>query len=185
MRVPLCEDGAASSPSFYLSVRSPRRAARTTYDLVVPLEIRHAQPADYGRVIGRVNAWWGGRDMAPMLPKLFFVHFEGTSFVVDDDEGQLAGFLIGFLSQADDEEAYIHFVGVDPARRGAGVARALYERFFAAVAPRTIVRAVTSPVNERSVAFHRALGFEVERVDEDYDGRGEARVLLVKRLPPV
>jgi RimJ/RimL family protein N-acetyltransferase len=50
------------------------------------------------------------------------------------------------------------------------------------VAPRTIVRAVTSPVNERSVAFHQALGFEVERVDEDYDGRGEARVLLVKHL---
>ena len=49
------------------------------------MEIRHAQPSDYGRVIGRVNAWWGGRDMAPMLPKLFFVHFEGTSFVVDDE----------------------------------------------------------------------------------------------------
>ena len=41
-----------------------------------------------------------------------------------------------------------------------------------------IVRAVTSPVNQRSVAFHRALGFEIERVDPDYDGRGEARVLL-------
>ena len=37
-------------------------------------------------------------------------------------------------------------------------------------------------MNERSVAFHRALGFEIERVDEDYDGHGEARVLLVKRL---
>jgi hypothetical protein len=46
-----------------------------------------AEPADYGRVIGRVNAWWGGRDMAPMLPRLFFVHFEGTSYVVDDEEG--------------------------------------------------------------------------------------------------
>ena len=44
-----------------------------------------------------------------------------------------------------------------------------------------VVRAVTSPVNERSVAFHRALGFEVERVDRDYDGRGESRVLLVRR----
>jgi RimJ/RimL family protein N-acetyltransferase len=44
------------------------------------------------------------------------------------------------------------------------------------------VRAVTAPVNERSVAFHKAIGFEVERVDEDYDGRGEARVLLRKEL---
>jgi hypothetical protein len=32
------------------------------------------------------------------------------------------------------------------------------------------------------VAFHRAIGFEVDRVDENYDGRGEPRVLLVKHL---
>ncbi|MFN8223556.1 MAG: GNAT family N-acetyltransferase [Gaiellales bacterium] len=147
-------------------------------------EIRHAQPADYGRVIGRVNAWWGGREMAPMLPKLFFVHFEGTSFVVDDDSGQLAGFLIGFLSQTDAEEAYIHFVGVSPEHRGEGVGRKLYERFFdeARAHGRTRVRSVTSPGNTDSVAFHEAMGFEVERIAEDYDGPGEDRVLFVKML---
>ena len=147
-------------------------------------EIRHAQPSDYGRVIGRVNAWWGGRDMAPMLPKLFFVHFEGTSYVVDDEGGQLAGFLIGFHSQSVPEEAYIHFVGVAPEQRGNGIGRALYERFFdeARAQGRSVVRCVTSPVNESSVAFHQALGFEVERVDEDYDGPGEDRVLLVRHL---
>jgi ribosomal protein S18 acetylase RimI-like enzyme len=143
--------------------------------------IRHAEPADYAGVIAVVDEWWGGRQMAAMLPKLFFVHFRDTSFVAEDD-GALAGFLCGFRSQTHPDEAYIHFVGVDPARRGGGLGRALYERFFAAVAPRTVVRAVTSPVNERSVAFHRALGFEVERIDESYDGAGEARVLLVKRL---
>ena len=147
-------------------------------------EIRHAQPSDYGRVIGRVNAWWGGRDMAPMLPKLFFVHFEGTSYVVDDEGGQLAGFLIGFHSQSVPEEAYIHFVGVAPEQRGNGIGRALYERFFdeARAQGRSVVRCVTSPVNESSVAFHQALGFEVERVAEDYDGPGEDRVLLVRHL---
>ncbi|HZQ16388.1 MAG TPA: GNAT family N-acetyltransferase [Gaiellaceae bacterium] len=143
--------------------------------------IRQAEPADYARVIAVVDEWWGGREMAAMLPKLFFVHFRDTSFVAEQD-GRLAGFLCGFRSQTYDDEAYVHFVGVDPAVRGSGLGRRLYERFFAAVAPRTVVRAVTSPVNERSVAFHRALGFEVERVDEDYDGAGEARVLLVKRL---
>jgi ribosomal protein S18 acetylase RimI-like enzyme len=143
--------------------------------------VRHADPADYARVIDVVDQWWGGRQMAAMLPKLFFVHFRDTSFVAEDGDA-LAGFICGFRSQTYAEEAYIHFVGVDPARRGTGLGRALYERFFAAVAPRTVVRAVTSPVNERSVAFHQALGFEVERVDEDYDGRGEARVLLVKNL---
>ena len=148
------------------------------------MEIRHAEPADYGRVIGRVNAWWGGRDMAPMLPRLFFVHFEGTSYVVDDGDGQLAAFLIGFLSQTDPDEAYIHFVGVSPEHRGGGLGRQLYERFFedARAAGRTRVTCVTSPVNEGSVAFHQALGFTSERVAHDYDGPGEDRVLFVKTL---
>jgi ribosomal protein S18 acetylase RimI-like enzyme len=147
------------------------------------VSIRHAKPSDYGRVIGRVNVWWGGREMAPMLPQLFFLHFEGTSFVAEDGD-ELLGFVIGFLSQTASDEAYIHFMGVAPEHRGEGIGRALYERFFSEVAAggRTVVRCVTSPANEGSVAFHRALGFEVERVVPDYDGPGEDRVLLVKRL---
>ncbi len=145
--------------------------------------LRHAKPSDYGRVIGRVNVWWDGRDMAPMLPRLFFLHFEGTSFVAEDGD-DLAGFVCGFLSQTEPDEAYIHFVGVAPEQRGAGVGRLLYERFFDEVRAegRSIVRCVTSPANERSVAFHESLGFEVDRVAKDYDGEGEDRVLLVKRL---
>ncbi len=146
--------------------------------------IRHAKPSDYGRVIGLVNVWWGGREMAPMLPKLFFIHFEGTSFVAETADGDLVGFVCGFLSQTADDEAYIHFVGIDPEARGSGLGRALYERFFEEVRAdgRSVVRCVTSPANERSVAFHESLGFEVERVVPDYDGPGEDRVLLVKRL---
>jgi ribosomal protein S18 acetylase RimI-like enzyme len=147
------------------------------------VEIRHARPSDYGRVIGVVDAWWGGRQMAPMLPRLFFLHFEGTSFIAEV-EGELAGFLCGFLSQTHPDEAYVHFLGVDPERRGQGIGHALYARFFEAVHPlgRTVVRAVTSPGNVGSVEFHRRMGFEVERVAENYDGLGGDRVLLVKRL---
>lgn len=119
-----------------------------------------------------------------MLPKLFFLHFEGTSFVAEDEDGDLVGFLCGFLSQTARDEAYIHFVGVTPDKRGEGLGRTLYERFFEEVRSqgRSIVRCVTSPVNENSVAFHEALGFEIDRVVEDYDGPGEDRVLLVMRL---
>ena len=86
---------------------------------------------DYGRVIGRVNAWWGGRDMAPMLPKLFFLHFEGTSFVADDDEGQLAGFLVR-LPLADRSATRRTSTSSASRRseRGSGLGRELYERFF-------------------------------------------------------
>ena len=134
-------------------------------------------------MIGRVNVWWGGREMAPALPQLFFLHFEGTSFVAEDAD-ELAGFLCGFLSQTVPSEAYIHFVGVAPERRGEGIGRSLYERFFDEVRGHgcSVVRCVTSPSNDDSVAFHEALGFAVDRVAKDYDGPGEDRVLLLKRL---
>jgi ribosomal protein S18 acetylase RimI-like enzyme len=146
--------------------------------------IRHAEPADYGRVIQYVNVWWRGREMAPLLPKLFFLHFEGTSFVAEREDGALAGFLVGFLSQTDPKEAYVHFIGVAPDERGSGIGRSLYETFFESARShgRTVVRCVMSPVNEASVEFHKALGFEVERVAHDYDGPGEDRVLMVRRL---
>lgn len=119
-----------------------------------------------------------------MLPQLFFVHFEGTSFVAEDDSGSLIGFLCGFLSQTSEEEAYIHFVGVAPDQRGTGLGRELYEHFFESTreSGRTVVRCVTSPINADSIAFHEALGFTVDRVAADYDGPGEDRVLLVKQL---
>jgi ribosomal protein S18 acetylase RimI-like enzyme len=145
------------------------------------IELRHAEPADHAPVIERIDDWWGGRRVADMVPRLFFVHFRETSFVAEED-GRLAGFLCGFRSQTYADEAYVHFVGVDPGFRGRGVGRLLYERFFEAVRPRTTVRCVTSPANEDSVAFHTSLGFEVERVAGNYDGRGGDRVLLSKRL---
>jgi ribosomal protein S18 acetylase RimI-like enzyme len=149
----------------------------------VAVAIRHARPSDYGRVIGRVNVWWAGRELAPVLPQLFFLHFEGTSFVAEEQD-ELAGFLCGFLSQTDATEAYIHFVGVAPERRGEGIGRSLYEHFFeeARGNGRSVVRCVTSPTNRDSVAFHEAMGFEADRVANDYDGPGEDRVLLLKRL---
>jgi ribosomal protein S18 acetylase RimI-like enzyme len=150
---------------------------------VARVAIRHAEPGDYARVSPHLDAWWGGRPMRAMLPRLFFEHFRDTSFVAEAD-GELVGFLCGFLSQTYPDQAYVHFVGVRPDRRGGGLGRELYERFFAAAraAGRDVVRCVTSPRNEGSIAFHRRLGFEIEAEVADYDGAGEARVLLRKRL---
>ena len=147
------------------------------------IAVRGADAGDYDRIAPVVDEWWGGRAMIDMLPRLFFVHFRDTAFVAEDGP-ELAGFLAGFLSQTRPDEAYIHFAGVAPGHRGRGVGRLLYDRFFAVARERSrsVVRCVTSPVNERSVAFHRALGFEVERIAENYDGRGGDRVLMSKRL---
>lgn len=155
------------------------------------MQIRSLTPDDYAPLIAVVDAWWG-RPVAPMLPKLFFVHFHQTSFVAEN-HGERMGFLVGFLSPALPDEAYIHFVGVRPDYRGRGVGRELYERFFqmARRANRSRVRCVTSSPNAASIAFHRAMGFALEGTDEGsagipihcgYDGPGEDRVLFVKEL---
>jgi ribosomal protein S18 acetylase RimI-like enzyme len=147
------------------------------------LTIRHAAPEDHARVAPNLDAWWGGRPMRSLLPRLFFEHFRSTSFVAEED-GELVGFLCGFLSQTHADQAYVHFVGVRPDRRGSGLGSELYERFFAVARAegRSVVRCITSPVNEGSLAFHKRLGFEVEAEAVDYDGPGEDRVLLRKRL---
>jgi ribosomal protein S18 acetylase RimI-like enzyme len=147
------------------------------------IAVRTAEPDDYDRIAPVVDEWWGGRAMIDMLPRLFFVHFRDTALVAEDG-AELAGFLAGFLSQTRRDEAYIHFAGVSPGHRGRGVGRLLYERFFAVARERsrTVVRCVTSPVNERSIEFHRALGFDTDTAKPGYDGRGGDRVLMVKRL---
>lgn len=153
-----------------------------------PFALRHAEPEDHGYFVRVLDAWWGGRRMADMLPKLFFVHFRPTSFVAEADSRPI-GFVAGFRSQSDPEQAYIHFVGVDPRWRGQGVAQTLYGRFFEAVKVLGCreVHCVTSPSNHGSLAFHAALGFDVllgdaevdgVRYVTDYDGPGESRVLL-------
>ena len=156
------------------------------------VQIRPIRPADYRPVIAVINDWWGGRQMADMLPRLFFEHFPDTCFAAERD-GEIAGFLIGFRSQSRPAEAYVHFVGVHPAERGSGLGRQLYERFFAAVRAQhcDLVRAVTSPVNHGSIRFHRQMGFDIEPGDTEvdgipvatgYDGDGQDRVRFVMHL---
>ena len=58
--------------------------------------------------------------MAALLPRLFFEHFGPTTTIaVDSETRRIVGFVCGFVSQSDPDVAYIHFVGIDPERRGA------------------------------------------------------------------
>jgi GNAT superfamily N-acetyltransferase len=125
---------------------------------VVTVDLREVASGDYEYLIGRVDDWWGGRSMAPMLPRLFFDHFPATTRIAcDADDGATLGFVCGFVSQADPRVAYIHFVGVDPAARGRDVGRTLYRWFAAQARARgcTSIACVTSPVNTGSRAFPR------------------------------
>jgi ribosomal protein S18 acetylase RimI-like enzyme len=164
------------------------------------LRIRRPTEADHSRVLAMLDDWWahrggdaGSRQRASLLPRLFFQHFTSTSHVVERSDGRLVAFLVGFLSPSEPETAYVHFVGVDPALRRAGLGRTLYRRFFRDAerhGART-VRSITSPGNSTSVAFHVGLGFTVIPGDtegvpvwRDYDGPGRDRVCFTRALDP-
>ena len=154
--------------------------------------MRRVEEADYPAIILKIDEWWGGRTMTALLPRLFFQHFNDSSWVMEDD-GEIVGFVVGFLSQTQDDTGYIHFVGVHPAYRSKGLGRQLYEQFFQAMREngRHIVEAITSPINRGSVAFHTHLGFTIIPGDgvvndipvhRNYDGRGGDRVIFRKVL---
>jgi GNAT superfamily N-acetyltransferase len=162
---------------------------------VTALHYRRPEESDHIRVVEAIPLWWQmPPEAAPsrLLPRLFFQHFANTSILVEDDDGRLAAFLIGFRSASQPQSAYIHFVGVAPEWQRQGLARDLYERFFAMMREQgcTRVEAITGPINRRSQSFHRALGFtlggdtEVDGVLAylDYDGPGEHRVTFTRSL---
>jgi ribosomal protein S18 acetylase RimI-like enzyme len=148
---------------------------------------RNIEETDYDYVIERLNNWWGGRNMADMLPRLFFIHFRDSSFVCLDGD-RITGFVVGFISNVHKDTGYIHFVGVDPDYRRSQVAKALYYLFFEHCKNRGInyIKCVTSPVNTGSIAFHHSMGFKAVSYDsrgnpvpvQNYDGPGEHRVVF-------
>jgi GNAT superfamily N-acetyltransferase len=159
------------------------------------LAFRRPDEADYARIVEVVDEWWGGRRMRALLPRLWFQHFTGTSWILEARDGRLAGFIVAFISQDDPATGYVHMVGTDPNWRRGGIGRRLYEQVFEDLRRRSVsrVRAVTWPGDRASVAFHEALGF---RIDDgpgtqrlygtpaypDYDGYGEERVVFTRRI---
>ena len=155
------------------------------------MQYRNVKESDYEYVIERLNSWWGGRNMADMLPRLFFTYFPDSSFICLD-QGRIVGFLVGFVSNAIRDTGYVHFVGVDPDCRRSNIAKTLYSHFFQYCSGKGVVtiKCVTSPVNSISIAFHQRLGFRASNYDAqsnpvpvlNYDGPGEHRVLFKLQL---
>jgi L-amino acid N-acyltransferase YncA len=159
------------------------------------LAFRRPTEADYPALVRVIDDWWGGRKMDYLLPRLWLQHFTGTSWLAETSGGKLAGFLIGFHSPDQPDVAYCRLIAANPNRRLRGVGRALYERFFAdaRAAGRHEVRAITWPGNRTSIAFHRAMGFEIEAgpgsqnlygtpSQPGYDFDREDRTILVRRI---
>ena len=144
-----------------------------------PPDIRMRRPteADYRGIAVVVDDWWDGNGIQGLLPRLWFRHFAGTSWIAEiadprhqDGAPRVAGFLIGYLSPADPAIGVIQAVGVHPRWRRIGVGKALVEAFAAdaSTAGATVLETLIWPGNRRSLPFLAALGFGP---DPDPDAR--------------
>ena len=154
---------------------------------VVPphLAARPLTKEDYDRVVQVVDHWWEG-PIAVLAHPMFYYEFGKYARVVEDAAagGKLVGFLLGFVVPGESETpalGYIHLVGIDPAYRRKGVARALYNEFGTTCTKLGCrrLKAVTTVGNEGSLRFHEALGFTAVE-DPDYAGPGRRRIVLTK-----
>ena len=150
------------------------------------IRLRTATAADYDQIIAVVDDWWG-RPIRHALARVFLDHFHATSTIAEAtaESERRAGRVPHRLPLPVGTGRGLH-----PLRRGAprlrgnGLARILYQRFFALAEAndRHRVSAITAPQNAGSIAFHTAMGFTVTPPIPDYDGQGSAKVLFQRRL---
>ena len=134
---------------------------------------RRPTESDYAALAGLVDEWWDGRVLQGLLPRLWFRHFAGTSWIAEvaDEvatrsaasavQPQIAGFLIGFLSPGHEGIAVLHAVGVHPTHRRQHFGRLLVDHFLedARRAGAGRVEAMVWPGNRRGFGFLTALSF--------------------------
>ncbi|HEX4563997.1 MAG TPA: GNAT family N-acetyltransferase [Solirubrobacteraceae bacterium] len=143
--------------------------------------LRPVEIADLRMILGELDDFWGERDVAFLHQALYVHEFGDTSLLAERDR-EIVAYLLGFVSPAA-RAGYVHVVAVRRSARGRGLARRLYERFAELARARGArgLKAITSPENDGSRAFHEALGFSVALVD-GYSPSGGARLVFRRAL---
>jgi GNAT superfamily N-acetyltransferase len=143
--------------------------------------VRTIQKPDFDRIVEVIDHWWGG-PISTFAHPIFFYELGRHAMVVEKD-GEMVGFLLGFVATEPAPTGYVHLVGIHPAHRRQGVGRLLYERFTEACAAAGCrrMKAITTTGNEGSIRFHVAQGWTAQEV-EDYAGPGRKRVVFTRDL---
>lgn len=139
--------------------------------------------ADLAAVLADHASFWGDRDLRFLHLTALVQEFGETCLTARPAPGApVGGYLIGFTTPR--RAGYIHAVAVRDTARGSGTARELYRAFSRVAQGQGAVslKAITSPVNTGSVAFHQRLGFDTRRA-EDYDGAGKPMMVMTRALP--
>jgi hypothetical protein len=145
---------------------------------------------DFAQILANLALYWGDERLAPLHHPMFIHEFGNTAYVIREED-TISGYLFGFLSQTE-PVAYTHLIGVHPEHRRRGIGRQLYANFIAYARSQGCIgiKAITSPGNSASIAFHRRLGMvlmgspDVDGVPvvKDYAGPGKDRVVFYRTI---
>lgn len=163
-----------------------------------PYDVRHPDEADFASLDARLRDWREERGGRAGAGRLWFRHLGGTGWLAEASRDRRPlGLLLGLRSVDRPAEAVVHLVAVDPEFRRRGIGRDLVERFAGQLAAEgaTVLVATCRPDDRIALAFFGALGLEPEAAAggtriygvpavEDWDGAGEDRVLLGRRISP-
>jgi len=153
-------------------------------------EISLCTPEDYFQILDGLSEFWDGRDTRALHHPFLIHEFRNSAFVIRDGPRVLA-YLFGFLSQSE-PVGYVHTIAVRASARRQRLAHRLFDDFvrFAQENGCTHIKAITTPSNAGSIAFHKSLGMELlgepnasgVPVVPDYAGRGVPRVVFWKAI---
>ncbi len=107
------------------------------------------------------------------LYRILMDHFGGF-FLVARDDGDIAGFEVGFPSKSRTDTYFLWQIGVSPEHRGRGVASSLVRATeqVAAEAGCSAVEATVDALNEPSCSLFESLGYSVESRGETIEVKG-------------
>jgi ribosomal protein S18 acetylase RimI-like enzyme len=122
--------------------------------------ITQCTKADYDHILTNIVDFWDSDRTLHLHSPIFVYEFGDTAFVVKSGD-EVCAYLFAFIAPR--RVAYCHLLGVRATYRRHGLARQLYTHFFeyAQACGATIVRAITTPTNERSIAFHKSMRFSL------------------------
>ncbi|MGA2159016.1 MAG: GNAT family N-acetyltransferase [Dehalococcoidia bacterium] len=154
------------------------------------MEITICTKEDFDSILTQFNKFWDhDRTLALHHPTLIY-EFGNSAFVIKEGD-KVVAYLFGFLSQTH-PVGYVHLLAVREGYRRRGLANKLYNYFmeYAAANGCKQLKAITSPLNSLSIAFHKSIGMmpmgsatgDEVPVLHDYSGPGKDRVVFMKDI---
>jgi ribosomal protein S18 acetylase RimI-like enzyme len=155
------------------------------------MKIESCTKNDFNEILRDISDFWGSDRTLHLHQPFLIYEFGNTAFVIRD-KGMVIAYLFGFFSQTENL-AYIHLIGVREKYQRMGLGKLLYDNFIEIAKSHKIheIKAITKPVNTKSINFHtNKIGMTMVgepnndgiNVIKNYSGVNSDRVVFTKNI---